>query len=307
MQLLDGSVRVYEQDLFAFERVLVAETVVPGTLTYCGDLDSFVVGETDGRVMALPYGTVRGSTGDGTLAGTANAVAQTCVPEWTVDVGESVRSVMYARNVARHSPDPSQSQQQLTRDALIVLGSRSVLFIKPTTGHISASKAFEHAPICCCVYPQQRQKGASIDSKPSFTSGLLVLTANNVLSVLRNDQQLLWAAHVDQPHAQHALTVQLAVHSFAFVPALIVTLSDQGHLTLSYLGTRTHNNNKPINALSDLPQQQKQQQQQQQDFSRVASEMTLLQRQISQQHQALTRSLSQLSNHSQLRPYCNNP
>ena len=78
MQLLDGSVRVYEQDLFAFERVLVAETVVPGTLTYCGDLDSFVVGETDGRVMALPYGTVRGSTGDGTLAGTANAVAQTC-------------------------------------------------------------------------------------------------------------------------------------------------------------------------------------------------------------------------------------
>ncbi|XP_045064661.1 protein PTHB1 isoform X2 [Coregonus clupeaformis] len=248
IQSMDGMLMFFEQESYSFGRFLPG-FLLPGPLCYCSRTDTFLTVSSVRQVESYRYETLAVATDAETRQDAeqhSKTAGKRLTAEWTLVLGEQ------ALDLCVPSFSPSSS-------SIFVCGERNLYCLKDN-GHIRFMKKLEYNPSCFLPY----------SSVSEGTTNTLVGNHNNMLLVYQ-DVTLKWAAQL----SCSPVAVRLA-NFLCFNPphrdlkGVVVSLSSEGHLQCSYMGTDPSFFSTPkVDA-------------REQDYSQIDTEMKSLQRVIRQ-------------------------
>ncbi|KAL5005570.1 hypothetical protein ScPMuIL_016728 [Solemya velum] len=205
VQSMDGAVSVYEQDCFAFSRFLPG-ALLPGPIKYISRNDSFITVSSSWQVESYRYQVLAVATDAKSKEESENIKSGKRVTyDWSFNIGEQALDVSVV------------ASQQTT--SVLILGERN-LFCLSDNGNLKFMKKFEFD--VSCFYPYAALSEGTVN--------YLVVTHTRSLMVFQNIT-LKWAAQLDY------VPVQLQLATFKELKGVIVSLSDNGKVECSYLGT----------------------------------------------------------------------
>uniref|UniRef100_G3VZE6 Bardet-Biedl syndrome 9 n=1 Tax=Sarcophilus harrisii TaxID=9305 RepID=G3VZE6_SARHA len=205
---MDGMLMLFEQESYAFGRFLPG-FLLPGPLTYSSRTDSFITVSSCRNVESYKYQVLAFATDADQKEDSEQqkvGSGKRLVVDWTLNIGEQ------ALDVCVVSFGQSSS-------SVFVLGERNFFCLKDN-GQIRFMKKLDCNPSCFLPYC----------SASDGAINTLIGNHNNMLHVYQ-DVTLKWATQL--PH----VPVAVKVGSLQGLKGVIVTLSDNGHLQCSYLGT----------------------------------------------------------------------
>uniref|UniRef100_A0AAR2KAI4 Bardet-Biedl syndrome 9 n=1 Tax=Pygocentrus nattereri TaxID=42514 RepID=A0AAR2KAI4_PYGNA len=208
IQSMDGMLMFFEQESYAFGRFLPG-FLLPGPLCYCARTDSFITVSSTRQVECYRYETLAVATDADTRQDSeqqSKSSGKRLAVSWLLVLGEQ------ALDIYVPSASPMAS-------SIFVLGERN-LFCLRDSGQIRFMKKLEYNPSCFLPY-------ASVSEG---TTNVLLGNHNNMLLVYQ-DTTLKWAAQLS------CVPVAVRVANFLELKGLVVTLSSEGHLQCSYMGT----------------------------------------------------------------------
>nr|XP_045363832.1 protein PTHB1 isoform X3 [Camelus bactrianus] len=208
IQSMDGMLMVFEQESYAFGRFLPG-SLLPGPLAYSSRTDSFITVSSCQQVESYKYQVLAFATDADKRQETEQqklGSGKRLVVDWTLNIGEQ------ALDICIVSFNQSAS-------SVFVLGERNFFCLKDN-GQIRFMKKLDCSPSCFLPYC----------SVSKGTVNTLIGNHNNMLHIYQ-DVTLKWATQL--PHVPVAVRVG-CLHD---LKGVIVTLSDDGHLQCSYLGT----------------------------------------------------------------------
>ncbi|KAM9216554.1 protein PTHB1 isoform 3-T3 [Dugong dugon] len=208
IQSMDGMLMVFEQESYAFGRFLPG-SLLPGPLAYSSRTDSFITVSSCRQVESYKYQVLAFATDADKRQETEQqklGSGKRLVADWTLNIGEQ------ALDVCIVSFNQSSS-------SVFVLGERNFYCLKDN-GQIRFMKKLDSSPSCFLPYC----------SVSEGTMNTLIGNHNNMLHIYQ-DVTLKWAAQL--PH----IPVAVKVGYLHDLKGVVVTLSDDGHLQCSYLGT----------------------------------------------------------------------
>ncbi|XP_060051796.1 protein PTHB1 isoform X2 [Erinaceus europaeus] len=208
IQSMDGMLMVFEQESYAFGRFLPG-SLLPGPLAYSSRTDSFITVSSSRQVESYKY-QVLAFASDADKKQEAEhqklGSGKRLIADWTLNIGEQ------ALDICIVSFNQSAS-------SVFVLGERNFFCLREN-GQIRFMKKLDCNPSCFLPYC----------SVSEGTVNTLVGNHNRLLHIYQ-DVTLKWATQL--PHVPVAVRVG-CLHD---LKGVIVTLSDDGHLQCSYLGT----------------------------------------------------------------------
>uniref|UniRef100_A0A3Q2NWV1 Bardet-Biedl syndrome 9 n=1 Tax=Fundulus heteroclitus TaxID=8078 RepID=A0A3Q2NWV1_FUNHE len=208
IQSMDGMLMFFEQDSYSFGRFLPG-FLLPGPLAYNPRTDSFLTVSSARQLESYKYETLAVAT-DAESRQDSDFLPKTggkrLTPDWTFVLGEQALDISV----------PSFSHSS---SSILVLGERN-LFCLRDNGQIRFMKKLEFNPSCFLPYA----------SVKDGTTNLLLGNHNNMLLVYQ-DVTLKWAAQLP------FVPVALRVANFPELKGVMVSLSSDGHLLSSYMGT----------------------------------------------------------------------
>ncbi|XP_062322172.1 protein PTHB1 [Osmerus eperlanus] len=208
IQSMDGMLMFFEQDSYSFGRFLPG-FLLPGPLCYCSRTDTLVTVSSARQVESYRYETLAVATDAETRQNSdqqGKTAGKRLTADWTLVLGEQAVDLCV--------PTFSQSTT-----SIFVLGERNLYCLKDN-GQISFMKKLEYNPSCFLPYA----------SVTEGTTNTLLGNHTNMLLVYQ-DVTLKWAAQL----ACVPVAVRLA--NFPDLKGVVVTLSAEGHLQCSYMGT----------------------------------------------------------------------
>nr|AAD25981.1 PTH-responsive osteosarcoma B1 protein [Homo sapiens] len=208
IQSMDGMLMVFEQESYAFGRFLPG-FLLPGPLAYSSRTDSFLTVSSCQQVESYKYQVLAFATDADKRQETEQqklGSGKRLVVDWTLNIGEQ------ALDICIVSFNQSAS-------SVFVLGERNFFCLKDN-GQIRFMKRLDWSPSCFLPYC----------SVSEGTINTLIGNHNNMLHIYQ-DVTLKWATQL--PH----IPVAVRVGCLHDLKGVIVTLSDDGHLQCSYLGT----------------------------------------------------------------------
>lgn len=208
IQSMDGMLMLFEQESFAFGRFLPG-SLLPGPLAYSSRTDSFITVSSCRQVESYKYQVLAFATDADKKQETEQqklGSGKRLVADWTLNIGEQARDICI---VSFNQPVSS----------IFVLGERNLFCLKEN-GQIRFMKKLDCSPSCFLPYC----------SVSEGTINILIGNHNSMLHIYQ-DVTLKWASQL--PH----IPVAVKVGSLHDLKGVIVTLSDDGHLQCSYLGT----------------------------------------------------------------------
>uniref|UniRef100_A0A2K5YIA7 Bardet-Biedl syndrome 9 n=1 Tax=Mandrillus leucophaeus TaxID=9568 RepID=A0A2K5YIA7_MANLE len=208
IQSMDGMLMVFEQESYAFGRFLPG-FLLPGPLAYSSRTDSFITVSSCRQVESYKYQVLAFATDADKRQETEQqklGSGKRLVVDWTLNIGEQ------AFDICIVSFNQSAS-------SVFVLGERNFFCLKDN-GQIRFMKKLDWSPSCFLPYC----------SVSEGTINTLIANHNNMLHIYQ-DVTLKWATQL--PH----IPVAVRVGCLHDLKGVIVTLSDDGHLQCSYLGT----------------------------------------------------------------------
>ncbi|XP_068405392.1 protein PTHB1 isoform X4 [Eschrichtius robustus] len=208
IQSMDGMLMVFEQESYAFGRFLPG-SLLPGPLAYSYRTDSFITVSSCRQVESYKYQVLAFATDADKRQETEQqklGSGKRLVVDWTLNIGEQ------ALDICIVSFNQSAS-------SVFVLGERNFFCLKDN-GQIRFMKKLDCSPSCFLPYC----------SVSEGTINTLIGNHSNMLHVYQ-DVTLKWATQL--PH----IPVAVRVGCLHDLKGVIVTLSDDGHLQCSYLGT----------------------------------------------------------------------
>nr|KAF6417884.1 Bardet-Biedl syndrome 9 [Rousettus aegyptiacus] len=208
IQSMDGMLMVFEQESYAFGRFLPG-SLLPGPLAYSSRTDSFITVSSCRQVESYKYQVLAFATDADKRQETEQqklGSGKRLVVDWTLNIGEQ------ALDICIVSFNQSAS-------SIFVLGERNFFCLKDN-GQIRFMKKLDCSPSSFLPYC----------SVSEGTINTLIGNHNKMLHVYQ-DVTLKWATQL--PHVPVAVRVG-CLHD---LKGVIVTLSDDGHLQCSYLGT----------------------------------------------------------------------
>ncbi|GBG31306.1 Rho guanine nucleotide exchange factor, putative [Hondaea fermentalgiana] len=212
VQSLDGQLHVFEQESFAFIRQL-NDVLLPGPMLYVRKLDAFLVCNSQFQIDCYKYQMLGASTSRVTGA---KAAVQT---DWTFTAGEQILDLQCGR------VSGGLGDAQLD---IIVLCDRSIFCLTERGGvrmHVKLEIGCN--PMSFALVPPVDEQQS--DNK----SNLLLCSEAGQLTVLR-ELGTVWSAGM----TAH-VPVSLSVAPVEGVQGMIVSMSDDGKLVVSHLGTET--------------------------------------------------------------------
>ncbi|KAG5271262.1 hypothetical protein AALO_G00177730 [Alosa alosa] len=208
IQSMDGMLMFFEQETYAFGRFLPG-FLLPGPLCYCAHTDTFLTVSSARQVESYRYETLAVATDADTRhegEQQSKSSGKRLQADWTLILGEGALDIyILSFSSSSHS--------------IFVLGERSLYCLKDS-GQIRFMKKLEYNPSCFFPY-------AAVGEG---TSNVLMANHNNMLLVYE-DITLKWAAQLA------CVPVAVRVANFQELKGLVVTLSSEGHLQCSYMGT----------------------------------------------------------------------
>ncbi|XP_038138416.1 protein PTHB1 isoform X2 [Cyprinodon tularosa] len=208
IQSMDGMLMFFEQDSYSFGRFLPG-FLLPGPLAYNSRTDSFLTVSSARQLESYKYETLAVATEAETRQDsdlTPKSGGKRLTPDWTFVLGEQALDISV----------PSFSHSS---SSILVLGERN-LFCLRDNGQIRFMKKLEFNPSCFLPYA----------SVKDGTTNLLLGNHNNMLLVYQ-DVTLQWAAQLP------FVPVAVRVANFPELKGAVVSLSSDGHLLSSYMGT----------------------------------------------------------------------
>ncbi|XP_061918584.1 protein PTHB1-like isoform X3 [Entelurus aequoreus] len=208
IQSMDGMLMFFEQDSYSFGRFLPG-FLLPGPLAYNSRTDSFLTVSSARQLESYRYETLAVATEaerrqDPELP--LKSGGKRLSPDWTLVLGEQALDISV----------PSFSH---TSSSIFVLGERNLYCLRDN-GQIRFMKKLEFNPSCFLPYA----------SLTDGTTNLLLGNHTNMLLVYQ-DVTLKWAAQLA------FVPVALRVANFPELKGALVSLSWDGHLLCSYMGT----------------------------------------------------------------------
>ncbi|KAM8870312.1 protein PTHB1 isoform 2-T3 [Spinachia spinachia] len=208
IQSMDGMLMFFEQDSYTFGRFLPS-FLLPGPLVYNPRTDSLLTVSSARRLESYRYETLAVATEaesrqepDQPLKTGAKRLA----PDWTVVLGEQALDLC--------APSFSHASS-----SIFVLGERNLYCLRDNS-HIRFMKKLEFNPSCFLPYA----------SVTDGTTNLLLGNHTNMLLVYQ-DVTLKWAAQLP------FVPVAVRLANFPELNGVVVSLSSEGHLLCSYMGT----------------------------------------------------------------------
>ncbi|CAL8247598.1 unnamed protein product [Lota lota] len=208
IQSMDGMLMFFEQESYSFGRFLPG-FLLPGPLAYCPRTDNFLTVSSARQLESYRYETLAVATEAESrqdLELPLKTGGKKLTPDWTVILGEEALDLSI----------PSFSHAS---SSICVLGERN-LYCFRDNGQIRFMKKLEYNPSCFLPYA----------SVTEGTINLLLGNHNNMMLVYQ-DMTLKWAAQLA------CVPVAIRVANFSELRGVLVTLSSEGHLQCSYLGT----------------------------------------------------------------------
>ncbi|KFW74466.1 Protein PTHB1, partial [Manacus vitellinus] len=208
IQSMDGMLMLFEQESYAFGRFLPG-FLLPGPLTYSSRTDSFITVSSCQQVESYKYQVLAFATDADERQETEQqklSSGKRLVVDWVLNIGEQALDIC----VVSFNQGVS---------SVFVLGERNFFCLKDN-GQIRFMKKLDYSPSCFIPYCSV-QEG---------TINTLIGNHNKMLYVYQ-DVTLKWATQL--PH----IPVSVKVANFQDLKGVIVTLTDDGHLQCSYLGT----------------------------------------------------------------------
>jgi Bardet-Biedl syndrome 9 protein len=222
VQSMDGMLSIYEYESFS-NSCFLPKVILPGPFKYVPKTDSFLTVSSSWELESYKYQTLatsaktyeRSSSGGGEAGATTTTGTKLkrLLPEYTYNLGEAAL-------------DLDVVTQPNGQTLIIVLGERN-LYCLSETCTLKYMKKFDYNPSAFCVYPLL---GPGSAAAASDSLNFIVATHAKVLFV-HHDVRVKWAAQVDH------VPVQVAVAKINDMKGIIVTLSEDGKLKCSYLGT----------------------------------------------------------------------
>nr|XP_046254883.1 protein PTHB1 isoform X2 [Scatophagus argus] len=208
IQSMDGMLMFFEQDSYSFGRFLPG-FLLPGPLVYNPRTDSFLTVSSARQLESYKYETLAVATEaesrqDPELP--LKTGGKRLTPDWTIVLGEQALDLSV----------PSFSHSS---SSIFVLGERSLYCLRDN-GQIRFMKKLEFNPSCFLPYT----------SVTDGTTNLLLGNHTNMLLVYQ-DVTLKWAAQLP------FVPVAVRIGSFPELKGAVVSLSSDGHLLCSYMGT----------------------------------------------------------------------
>uniref|UniRef100_A0A8C6DLS5 Bardet-Biedl syndrome 9 n=1 Tax=Moschus moschiferus TaxID=68415 RepID=A0A8C6DLS5_MOSMO len=208
IQSMDGMLMVFEQESYAFGRFLPG-SLLPGPLAYSSRTDSFITVSSCHQVESYKYQVLAFATDADKREETEqqkHGSGKRLVVDWTLNIGEQALDICIVSFIQSAS-------------SVFVLGERNFFCLKEN-GQIRFMKKLDCSPSCFLPYC----------SVSEGTINTLIGNHNKMLHIYQ-DVTLKWATQL--PHVPVAVRVG-CLHD---LKGVIVTLSDDGHLQCSYLGT----------------------------------------------------------------------
>nr|XP_020824725.1 protein PTHB1 isoform X3 [Phascolarctos cinereus] len=208
IQSMDGMLMLFEQESYAFGRFLPG-FLLPGPLTYSSRTDSFITVSSCRQVESYKYQVLAFATDADKREDTEQqklGAGKRLVVDWTLNIGEQALDICVV----------SFSQ---SASSVLVLGERNFFCLKDN-GQIRFMKKLGFSPSCFLPYCAVSEGAVST----------LIGNHSNMLHIYQ-DVTLKWATQL--PH----VPVAVKVGCLQGLKGVIVTLSDNGHLQCSYLGT----------------------------------------------------------------------
>ncbi|XP_065130363.2 protein PTHB1 isoform X1 [Paramisgurnus dabryanus] len=208
IQSMDGMLMFFEQECYAFGRFL-PDFLLPGPLCYCSRTDSFITVSSIRQVECYRYETLAVTTDTDTRQDcnqSSKTSGKRLTADWTLVLGEEALDICV----------PSTSG---VLSSVFVLGERNLFCLKDN-GQIRFMKKLEFNPSCFLPYRTVSE----------CSTNILMGNHNNMLLVYHN-VTLKWAAQLP------CVPVAIRVVNFQELKGLVVTLSSDGHLQCSYMGT----------------------------------------------------------------------
>uniref|UniRef100_A0A8C0FFJ0 Bardet-Biedl syndrome 9 n=1 Tax=Bubo bubo TaxID=30461 RepID=A0A8C0FFJ0_BUBBB len=208
IQSMDGMLMLFEQESYAFGRFLPG-FLLPGPLTYSSRTDSFITVSSCRQVESYKYQVLAFATDADERQETEQqklSSGKKLVVDWVLNIGEQALDIcVVSFNQAVSS--------------VFVLGERNFFCLKDN-GQIRFMKKLDYSPSCFIPYCSVKEG----------TINTLIGNHSKMLNVYQ-DVTLKWATQL--PH----IPVSVKVANLQGLKGVIVTLSDNGHLQCSYLGT----------------------------------------------------------------------
>ncbi|XP_068179046.1 protein PTHB1 isoform X2 [Antennarius striatus] len=208
IQSMDGMLMFFEQDSYSFGRFLPG-FLLPGPLVYNPRTDSFLTVSSSRQLESYKYETLAVATEaesrqDPDLP--LKTGGKRLTPDWTFVLGE-------------HALDISVPSFSHSSSSIFVLGERN-LYCFRDNGQMCFMKKLEFNPSSFLPYA----------SVTDGSTHLLLGNHTNMLQVYQ-DVTLRWAAQL--PFAP----VTVRIGNFPELRGVVVSLSSDGHLLCSYMGT----------------------------------------------------------------------
>ncbi|KAM3613772.1 uncharacterized protein V6R79_004898 [Siganus canaliculatus] len=208
IQSMDGMLMFFEQDSYSFGRFLPG-FLLPGPLVYNPRTDSFLTVSSARQLESYKYETLAVAT-DAESRQDPDLPVKTggkrLMPDWTFVLGEQALDLSV----------PFFSHSSFS---IFVLGERNLYCLRDN-GQIRFMKKLEFNPSCFLPY----------SSVTDGTTNLLLGNHTNMLLVYQ-DVTLKWAAQLP------FVPVAVRVGSFPELKGVVISLSSDGHLLCSYMGT----------------------------------------------------------------------
>lgn len=224
VQSLDGVLSIFEQDSFAFSRMLSSVILVPGPICYFQKIDSFILCNNEMCIEAYRYQVLAAAADNvdqpqssGSLVPGPLTSGKKVQVDWSTNLGEEARCIEVTR-FCRSLP----AQQQ----EILVVGDHTIFTIKDSGGIRFQKRISEHALTAALTY---KLPSDSSDSLPMHN--LLLGTQSGHLLVYK-EMQLVWCARL-----QSMVPVQVIVDTVCGIRGMIVSMDRRGKVQVSYLGT----------------------------------------------------------------------
>ncbi|XP_069568047.1 protein PTHB1 isoform X1 [Brachyistius frenatus] len=208
IQSMDGMLMFFEQDSYSFGRFLPG-FLLPGTLAYNPRTDSFLTVSSARQLESYKYETLSVATEaesrqDPDLP--LKTGGKRLTPDWTFVLGE-------------HALDLTVGSFSHSSSSIFILGERNLYCLRDN-GQIRFMKKLEFNPSCFLPYA----------SVTDGTTNLLLGNHTNMLLVYQ-DVTLKWAAQLP------FVPVAVRLANFPELKGVVISLSTDGHLLCSYMGT----------------------------------------------------------------------
>lgn len=235
VQSMDGQLSFYEQDRASFTRQL-ERCLVPGPICYVAKTDSIVLATCEMTVESYKYqalaaaslahpterkeesveGGASGGAGSGAGKGGAGRMLKV---DWSVNIGEHV----FAITAGRCSKGLRPSQVDI-----VVVGEHTLFCLKESgSSSFRLQKRLDYHPAAVTMYTRP----GPVDERDRDPFHNLIVATHTSQLMVYKETTLLWAARA------HVLPIALSVATFGGLPGLVVSLSEDGEVRVSYMGT----------------------------------------------------------------------